>query len=301
MRLDRRTFVLTGLAAAATRAVAGPVRFGVIADVHHGLAPDASERLSAFLDAAIADGRLDFIVQLGDFCHPTPEAEPFIAQLERFGGPVHHVLGNHDMDRGTKADILRRWGSPAPYYCFAAGGWRFIVLDLNHIQTDGGLLHYEHGNYFRHAQLNRAGPEQLRWLAAELARSPAPAIVLSHQPIGATRPDGTLPGEQAEILAVLRDSPAAACLYGHLHVDRHDVHQGLQCVGVNSASYHWAGAMHPYRDPLFALVELDGAHMAIRGRWSSYAADDPRAGPAREVLGANPWISDRRLELLGRD
>jgi hypothetical protein len=29
-----------------------------------------------------------------------------------------------------------------------SGGWRFLVLDLNHFQKDGGLHAYGKGNYF---------------------------------------------------------------------------------------------------------------------------------------------------------
>lgn len=301
MTIDRRTFVLSTAAAAAARGQAGRLRFGLIADLHHGLAPDASERLAAFMAEVAARPGLDFIIQLGDFCHPTDAARPFVDAFHAFDGPCYHVLGNHDMDKGGKADILGLWGAPGPYYAFAAGGWRFIVLDLNHIKRDGGFIDYEQGNYFAAgSSLNWAGTAQLEWLADELRRTDRPTIVFAHQPIGAAGPGQPLPEPQRELLEVLRHGPVVACLYGHLHVDRHDRHHGIHCLGINSASYHWSGGMHPYTDPLYAFVELADGELRIEGRWSSYSATDPRETTAAATIGADPWISDRRIA-LGRN
>jgi len=296
MIVDRRSFLLTSLAVAAARGDDTLVRFGVIADLHHGLAPDAMQRLEAFMAEVAARPNLDFLIQLGDFCHRTDEAKPFAARFNSFAGPRYHVLGNHDMDRGTKADALAITGSPAAWYSFAAGGYRFIVLDLNHIKQDDGFADYEQGNYFRASSLNWAGPEQLAWLKAELPKSDAPTIVFSHQPLGNAEP-GKLPASEAEIFELLRTGPVVACLYGHLHVDRVDVHHGITCLGINSASYHWSGGMHPYRDPLFAFVELSGGRLSIEGRRSEYSKTDPRETTAASVIGADPWISDRDVKL----
>ena len=297
MVVDRRSFLLTSLAAAAAHAQAKSVRFGVIADLHHGLAPDATARLEAFMAEVARRPGLDFLIQLGDFCHPTDEGKEFVALFDRFAGPHYHVLGNHDMDRGTKADALVTWGAPQAWYSFNIGPFRFIVLDLNHIRQDDAYLDYEQGNYFKADSLNWAGDEQLAWLQDELQQSEAPTIVFSHQPLGNAEP-GKLPASQQPIFEVLRHSPTALCLYGHLHVDRLDTHHGITCLGINSASYHWSGGMHPYRDPLFAFVELTAAgRLTIEGRRSEYSTTDPRETTAKKTVGANPWISDRDLVL----
>ncbi len=44
-------------------------KIGLITDPHHGLAPDADKRLDAFMEA-VADRKPDFVMQMGDFCHP---------------------------------------------------------------------------------------------------------------------------------------------------------------------------------------------------------------------------------------
>src|SRR5688572_8080233 len=76
-----------------------PVRFAAITDVHHGLAPDAYQRMEAFVKAVEKRKDLDFVLQMGDFCHPWPltEVKPFMALWNSIKLPRHHVLGNHDM------------------------------------------------------------------------------------------------------------------------------------------------------------------------------------------------------------
>lgn len=305
--VDRRSFLLTGLAAASLGAAAqegaperapGGVRFGVIADIHHGLAPDARPRLEAFMAEVATRQGLDFLIQLGDFTWPVEGAAEFVALYNGYAGPRYHVLGNHDMDRGTKADALALFGAPEAYYSFTAGGYRFIVLDLNGCKDAEGVLHdYDRGNYFKMASTNWSSPEQLAWLRAELPKSDAPTIIFSHQELGVTR-GGQLPAQQQEVFDILKDGPVVACLYGHLHVDRVDQHYGITCLAINSASYHWSVGMHPYRDPLFAFVAIDGAgHLTLEGRQSVYSETDPRETTAAKTVGADPWISDRDLQL----
>ncbi|MXY08416.1 MAG: hypothetical protein F4Y61_07185, partial [Rhodothermaceae bacterium] len=49
------------------------VCLGVIADLHHGLAPRAMERLESFM-RAVAEHKPDAILQLGDFNYGTEES-----------------------------------------------------------------------------------------------------------------------------------------------------------------------------------------------------------------------------------
>ena len=316
--LTRRSF-LAGTAAmlaapvpraiALGRRLAGTVRFGVIADPHHGLAPDAQQRLQAFVDAAIERSDLDFIVQLGDFCHPRDDSIPFLAEFDRFPGARHHVLGNHDMDLGTKAQTMKHWGIEKPYYAFDAGPLRFVVLDLNTLRRGTAYEPYGNANFYAEGiERNWCDPAQLEWLDAQLRTVKRPTIIFSHQPIGLSTRGTWLPRQQRAILEVIdgaRANPEAAdvlaCMSGHLHLDFAQRVKGIYCLSVNSASYHWSGGMRPYADPLFAFVTIDGeGRLLIEGQRSSFTEGHPWAnGQSRDLEGVTASISDRAV-LLGR-
>ncbi|HSI72501.1 MAG TPA: metallophosphoesterase [Fimbriimonas sp.] len=296
--MTRREFL--SAAAAVTiplRQTGSKLRFAVITDVHHGLAPDSLDRMRAFVAEVKRRRGLDFVLQLGDFCHSNSEAEtrPFLDLWNSIDLPKHHVLGNHDMDRGTKSDAMRLWGMPARFYAFEAGDYRFITLDLNHFKKAGKLHGYAHGNYFTdNATHNWADPEQLQWLERELSKSRKPTIILSHQPLGLRELDGRLAPEQDQVMAILEKSPpVVACLFGHLHVDRLERERDIPCLCVNSASYFWQSGMHPYRDPLFAFVSLGDGQMRIEGRHSEFRKGQPKTSAA----GCSASIANRRLWL----
>lgn len=284
-----------------------PLTFGLITDVHHGLAPDATERLKAFMASVAERDDLAFLMQLGDFCHPTDEGREFAALYQEFGGPKEHVLGNHDMDRGSKSQAIRTWGMRDRYYSFDAGAFHFVVLDMNNLrQDDGGqakFTDYENGNYYIDARFRGwCDPQQLQWLANDLAATKLPTIIFSHQPLGIPETQQGLPPQQSQVMDVLhaanKQAPRViACLSGHLHVDRHERAEQLHCLSINSASYHWAGGMHAYQDPLFAFVTLDPAgRIYVHGRHSEFVKAHPwEQGLNVNVSGVTASISDRAI------
>jgi predicted phosphodiesterase len=252
--------------------------------------------MEAFVAAVKRRKGLDFALQMGDFCHPTPEAETrkFLDLWNQIDIPKRHVLGNHDMDRGTKEQIMAMWGMPRRYGSFDHGSYRFIYLDLNHFRKGGKLVSYAHGNYFTdNASHNWADPQQLDWLERELEASDKPTLVLSHQPLGFGEKGKPLPPEQVEVFEVLkRSGNVAACLSGHLHVDRLERHAGIPCLSVNSASYFWQSGMHAYKDPLFAFVAIDeDGFLSVEGRRSDFV----KAKPKNNTIGCSASLSSRRL------
>jgi hypothetical protein len=148
----RRSFLgLSTLAAIDTTRSAEPstgksFTFGFITDVHHGThGKDQQARIRAFVDAAIARNP-DFIIQCGDFCCAKgglDSCRGFLAEWNRFPGPKHHVIGNHDCDFQSKEELLKAWGIPNRYYSFDACPIHFVVLDRNHfIGEDGKTVAY---------------------------------------------------------------------------------------------------------------------------------------------------------------
>lgn len=300
--MTRREFL------AAAAAVAVPMRLpaigpkaakvAVITDLHHGLAPDALSRLRVFVESVSTRSDLDGVLQLGDFCYSDQGAKECLDLWKTINLPTIHVLGNHDMDKCDKETAMRAWGMPSRYGSKLLGGYRFIWLDLNHFRKDGKLISYANGNYFTDgASHNWADPEQVSWLIRELKSSREPAVILSHQPIG-IRDGGKLPAEQAALLNVIRESKAAVCLFGHLHVDRLEHEGDLPCLCVNSASYFWSSGMHPYSDPLYAFMEFgsDGI-LRIEGRSGTFKNPPPAA--SNTVIGRAATISGRREWMRG--
>jgi predicted phosphodiesterase len=306
--MTRRDFLAASGALVATRwipldlAPAKPIRFAVITDLHHGLAPDAMVRLRAFADAVRRERHLDAVLQLGDFCYSQPDSKECAELFKNLPYRKIHVLGNHDMDKVTKDQAVAYFGMKSRYGSHVIGGYRFVVLDLNHFRKDGKLVSYANGNYFTdNAACNYADPEQLEWLAKELRSSREPVILLSHQPLGFAEPGQSMPAEQIEVLDVVsaaaKANPRGAvrvCLFGHLHVDRLERASDLPCLCVNSASYFWSSGMHPYTKPLFAFMEInrDGV-LKVEGISGEFVHAPPKTSDT--VIGRSASISSREI------
>lgn len=298
--MTRREFLFTSLALTVPLRVPQtrikPARVAIITDLHHGLAPDAMVRLRTFVEAVKSRKDLDAVLQLGDFCYSDAASKECLDLWRTIDLPTIHVLGNHDMDKCDKDAAMKAWGMPARYGAKTIGGYRFAWLDLNHYKKGGELVSYKDGNYFMAgATHNWADPEQLSWLARELKSAREPVIVLSHQPLGIRGADGKLPPEQEEVLSVLKGA-TAACLFGHLHVDRLETEYEIPCLCVNSASYFWSAGMHAYSKPLFAFAEFgtDGL-LRIEGRAGEFVKPPPAGSDS--VKGRSASIADRAIRV----
>ena len=58
-----------------------PIRLGVIADLHGGLAVDAESRLDTFLNS-MADKNVDALIQMGDFAYPNQRTLNLLVNFE---------------------------------------------------------------------------------------------------------------------------------------------------------------------------------------------------------------------------
>jgi predicted phosphodiesterase len=286
------------------------VRFGVCADVHKDVMHDADERLKVFVDRMNQE-KVDFTIQLGDFCRPYAHNDGFMAVWRSFAGPAYHVLGNHDMDGGfTREQTVAYFKMPAQYYAFDRGGFHFIVLDGND-KTDP-----PQSGYARHI-----GTEQQQWLRRQLEQTDRPIIVFSHQSLEA--PGGLENG--AAIRKILEDANRAAgkrkvvaCFNGHHHIDHSHRVNGIDYIHINSMSYFWMGSDYqhvrysdqidkkypwikytvPYRDPLFALVTLESdGTIRIEGTQSEWVGPSPwdLGYPKDKDSHIVPGISNRQL------
>jgi UDP-2,3-diacylglucosamine pyrophosphatase LpxH len=289
-----------------------PFTFGWITDLHHGYCPDALDRLKVFIGEA-SSRKVDAIIQGGDFCHPKPEAAELMKVWNQYRGDKYHVLGNHDMDFGTKEDIMKLWGMPRPYYAFEQGGFHFIVMDCNHILKDGQYIDYVKGNfYIDPARRDLVNPEQIEWLEAEIDRAKHPCIIISHQSFDEVWTGSTVPN-RLEVRKVIdranegrKHQKVIACICGHHHLDHHMIINGVHYIHINSASYYYVGdgfgsdgSRATYSEPVFAFVTFDSAgEIRIEGRHASFRSPTPKEKGFPNADRITASIIDRRLDLL---
>ena len=177
----------------------GAVRFGLVADPHVAdLDPEAGRnfraaapRLAAAAAALAAEGA-EFLVEMGDLKDRGPDEAGTLANLaaaaaalRAFPGPVRPVLGNHDVDRISKAQFLRGLAdglglaeAPAPHGAFDVRGVRFVRLDCDFF-PDGRELDVGDRNH----RACTVPPDQVAWLRETLAAAPGPCVVFCHSPL----------------------------------------------------------------------------------------------------------------------
>ena len=247
-----------------------PIKLGVIADLHGGLAVDAESRLDAFLDA-MKDAQCDTLVQLGDFAFPNQAHQVFPDKFNGAHSQTLHVIGNHEFDHGlTREDCCAAWGIRASYYRQDVGDVRVMVLDGNEKGSpdhQGGYPSY-------------IGEKQLKWLRQELEESEKPVLIMSHQPLaGVAAVDNA--SEVQKLLSEYKQK-ILLCLNGHTHVDTLVQVDGVAYLHINSASYYWVGGktrMAYYSKPLFTLIEIDPHAATIhvsssQGSWKEKSPEE---------------------------
>jgi hypothetical protein len=219
-----------------------PVRFGLVTDAHYA---DANPAGTRFYRESLAKMReavehlraehVDFLVELGDLkdmAAGEPEAQTqshlvaIEAELQKFGRPTYHVLGNHDMDNISKSQALGIMSNTGishdrGYYSFVQAGVHFIVLDACYLRNGRD---YDHGNFdWRETCIP---PAEIAWLERELAAAKEPVIVLAHQ-----RLDGsgdTDINNSAEVRALLeRSGKTLAVFTGHEHAGGYRLINGI--------------------------------------------------------------------------
>ncbi len=276
------------------------VRFGICADLHTEYIHDAPARMEMFLSAC-EEAACDFGIQLGDFCPPgeknISDKETIRRRLAALDMPFYHVLGNHDMDRNRKRDVLCYLGAKSGTYSYDCGGVHFVVLDGCCFADGDECRDYENGNYKYAAEgkgVSMLSPASLAWLADDLAATQYPTVLFSHQSLVESRASI---GNAEELRAILRKAPHGVILAicGHEHVDRLEKCEGVYYYCLNSMSYYWAGRAYdhetyglpyegthpmlrcvfPYRDPLFAIVEIEDGEVRITGRRSEIVGKTP--------------------------
>lgn len=152
-------------------------------------------------------------------------------RLDEAGVPVHHVLGNTDVERLPKHEALAAIKKGWPAETVDVEGIRLVLLDTLDppIQEVGGAI----------------GGAQFEWLRAALAEHPGPSLIFGHHPLDepaleghhyfAGRPSIAAVQNRTEVRAVLERAPEVAAVFsGHLHRTSAAVIRGIPYVTVGS-------------------------------------------------------------------
>ena len=301
-----------------------PIKFGVIADLHCDLTPDADARLESFMKK-VEEEKPDLLISLGDFAFAIPANEQFVKRFASSKAPAYHVLGNHEMDRVDKKDATAFLGMPSPYYSFDRGGYHFVVMDPNYIYDGEKFIDYEKGNYFQFGgRVSYMSDAHCDWLEDDLRRTELPTFLFSHQSL--LHNNGGIPN-RAYIQRILEREnercgyrKALGCFNGHHHQDFYRAMSGIYYFSINSASYLWhdekmpgrysdeLNKKHPildnmalYKDPLFCFVSIDSSgRLSLRGIRSEWAVTPPASPTSKSVGFGNeiaPVIANREVVL----
>lgn len=287
------------------------IRFGICADLHYDIMPDGLSRINKFIDA-MSDERVDFIIQMGDFCKVLPQNQPLLDAWSRFKGPSYHVIGNHDTDGGsTREQVVKFWKMPAKYYSFDQKGYHFIVLDANEGEATPTR---KYPSTLSH--------QQLSWLEKDLESTLLPVMVFVHQ--GLDSDSGVENAMKVRYIleqANSKKKKVHAVFSGHHHKDYMNTINGIRYIQINSMSNHFLGKKYmapsfseeilektpklkevcPYKEPLWATVTIDASDVfALSGQKSSFLGKSPseRGKPKLDdIIPAVPYVSDRKFNL----
>jgi calcineurin-like phosphoesterase family protein len=279
--------------------------------------PDADRRLETFINEA-QERKVDFIIQMGDFCFSEKKNKNFLDIWETFKGPKYHILGNHDMDKNSKEEVLDFWGMPKTYYSYDFGGYHFIVLDANFLYDEGKYIDYNNANFYVDSKIRTyINEEQIEWFKGDLEETKLPTIVFSHQSLW----HGVKNRLTLQKIMEIHKEKIICSLNGHNHTDYHFKQNDIDYFGINSMSYQWVsgkyesterfskelykqyGNLHHiagYKDPLYAFVSLKSKGLmkieGVKSNWMSPSPYEMGMTNGRNGNENSPSISDYRIK-----
>lgn len=298
------------------------VRFTAFADLHHHPAwykVEAPERLANIQERATQSGS-DFIIHMGDLCHQPTASTDLLRQYRSTNLPAYHVLGNHEFDIDSLAQVLDAYRMKCGYYFFDCNGFRFVILDENYFSDFPGIFsHYSQRNYFDHPDgRDWLNPDQVNWFRETVLGSPYPCVVCSHATL-----EFTGIHNHDEMMSIIRQSQATPgrvmlCINGHYHRDNINVIENVAFLDLNSASFNWVPKPHhlfppewyfqyecvgnqiTYKDPLSAIITIDSdGTIEINGTTSSFVCgvSCEASGNSAGHRPCTPNISSAKLKL----
>jgi 3',5'-cyclic AMP phosphodiesterase CpdA len=279
--MNRRKFVLNTTTLLASLPFSGnilaagkkykPMRFGILTDIHYA---ELTPRNNRYYHEALGkttecvefmnQQKVEFLLENGDLKDQGKTVEETLgfldtieSELQKFNGPLYHVLGNHDADNISKAQFLSRikntgFSESLAYYSFDKGSWHFVVLDANYMANG---VSYDSGNFdWTDCHVSA---DQLEWLKKDLKKNNKPTIIFIHQQLDdisyPVEHRVHCPNNSAEVRAILEASGNVPLVFqGHYH------NGGFHTI--NGINYYTLSSIVEGTGPeanSFAIVEID--------------------------------------------
>lgn len=229
------------------------VKFAVFTDLHYEVIPDGDRRLKEFIDK-VKKSDIDFIIELGDMCHPKEGNRIILKNLESLEIPCYHTIGNHDSDLYSREEVIQFLNMKNNYYSFVKGNIKFIVLDACYIKKGDECIPYFNRNYAKATDNYPYIPsEELHWLSKELEDTLKYYVVFSHHSLHNEFAKRGIANRE-EVRAILekaneRGKQVLMCMNGHDHGDASVKIKGILYYTLNAMSYIWHGLKETYNYP----------------------------------------------------
>ena len=203
----------------------GPIRIGLITDLHHADKPPSGTRyyqetLDKLAEAAIEfeKRRIDFLVEVGDIIDAADSVDTELGYLKTINKEFsaickdrHYVLGNHCVDMLTKPEFLDGVEQKQSNYSFDRNGFHFVVLDAC-FRKDGEPYGRKNSTW---ADSN-IPPEEIEWLKGDLKANSRKTVVFVHQRLDTEGPHRVR--NCPEIRQILEESGNVLAVFqGHSH------------------------------------------------------------------------------------
>ncbi|MCC7017313.1 MAG: metallophosphoesterase [Rhodospirillales bacterium] len=243
--------------------MANALRIALIADIHHGidmgtkLGSAALPLMRPFVDWVNAN-RPDLVVELGDRINDRDKESDIgwtrdVAHaFTKLGRPYVHILGNHDFNQLTRDESEDAMQTTFDSHSRDVRGHHLVFWNSSVAYRDGGF---------------RFAPEDLAWLAADLAATELPTIVFSHLPldngsmIGNFYFEKLLPngGHYADGAAardiIERSGKVVACFAGHTHWNTRTTIDGVHYITIHSLTESFT--THPHPTGAFGFLSIE--------------------------------------------
>lgn len=261
------------------------LRIGLVADAQFADVAPAGTRhyrrsLAKLGEAVERFNREDlaFVVHLGDLIdREWSSFDAILPVLSTCRHPVRHVLGNHDFEvaDSLKPRVPERLGMGTRHHAFAAGGFRFLVLDTNDVSTYAhpadsprtagarDRLSVLEGSGLAQARpWNGAlGEKQLAWFSRQLEaarQAGEPVVVFSHHPLHPAGGHNAWNDEEVLAIAGGHDSPVVAWFCGHNHAGAFGSRDGVHHVTLH-------GMVETEATNAFAVARLHADRIQLEG------------------------------------
>lgn len=268
-----------------------PAKIAIIGDVHHG-PPTATKRgelaLSLLEDAvrAIEREKPDLVLDMGDRINdidPQTDRRLLREVADVFRGlsaPRVHLLGNHDMCFMDSAANEAALEASVSHQVRDLGHWRMIVFQPTvEIRRPGGF-----------APIDR---RDIDWLAATLAASDQPAMIVSHVPVSGHpmasnyyfegRDEfSTYPNRDAVLRVLDATAAPVAWLSGHVHWNTYIQIAGVPHLTIQSLSESFTTGGEAAGAWGTLTLSGEGIDLSLRGNDPfEIKLPVPRRGPKR--------------------